>query len=110
VKEIAALSKMLSVVGKVDEFMQINELRALLYYYANPGQTVNSMQEVFGFDTATCSRVVARLSERAGPGGQKGHGYLYSIQDDSNIRRKLVYVTPKGQLFLEKVASAGAGA
>ena len=105
-KEIAALSKMLAVVGKVDEFMPINELRALLYFYEKPGQTVNSMQEVFGADTATCSRVVARLSDRAGPGGQKGHGFLYAVQDDSNIRRKLVYVTPKGQLFLQRIANA----
>ena len=108
-KEIAALSKMLTVVGTVDEFMPINELRALLYFREKPGQTVNSMQEVFGFDTATCSRVVARFSDRAGPGGQKGHGFLYSVADDENIRRKLVYVTPKGQLFLQMVADAAAG-
>jgi DNA-binding MarR family transcriptional regulator len=105
-EEIAALSMMLSVVAKSDAYMPINELRTLLYFHEHPGSTVNSLQEAFGFDTATCSRVVGRLGERAAP-GKKGHGFVVLHTDDSNIRRKMVYLTPKGMNFLQRVAAAG---
>ena len=80
----------------------------VLFYIAshNPCHK-QAIEEDYGLTTASCSRSINFLAaEPSRPGKQSdGLGLVEKYHDDSNFRRFLVRLTPKGEQLIDQLKS-----
>jgi len=87
---------------RLDPDMPTQTALTLLTIASSPGLTVREVQERLGFAPSSASRNVAALSDR-NRHGQPGLGLITYRVNPTDYRCKQLFLTPKGQRFINTV-------
>ncbi|WP_018868260.1 MULTISPECIES: MarR family winged helix-turn-helix transcriptional regulator [unclassified Thioalkalivibrio] len=99
-KEAARAISFLKEVQMVQADMPAQTLRTFIEVANRPGITMTELARRLGYSQASCSRNVAALGKWHSY-NKKGHDLLKAEEDPAERRRKIVKLTPKGELFAE---------
>lgn len=70
---------------------------------ANPGRSLKELQEVTGLGQAVMSRSCAMLGRGKPAVGIHGMGLVSTDEDPTNYSRKIVNLTPEGEVLLREI-------
>lgn len=104
-KTMKALLTVVVEVRKVDPEMQMQTFETLLRIALNEGVPMAQLQQETKVSLSATSRNVGILS-RVNVKGAKALGFCEAHEDPMDRRRKVVYMTPKGKTFIDKLNTA----
>lgn len=90
---------------KLDEVMPMQMALCFVVVANNPGISMHELSKKTGLSQASCSRNTAALSEYH-RSGKPGHNIVYTEPDPSDSRRKLMFLTAKGERILSTIQRA----
>lgn len=98
------LDKCLSVLGEVDNELQIQTLRAFLFVAHRGTCTQKDVELALKYTNSSASRNISywtalRFDKR------EGKDFIIRLEDPSDRRYKVLTLTKKGKEFLEKIRS-----
>lgn len=92
----------LAALREIDPYIPSQTAECLLVIAVNPGITMQRLSELTGLAQSSCSRNVALLSKFQRL-GKEGYDLVEAVDDPRERRRKIVYLTSKGQRVVNKV-------
>ena len=85
--------------------LRVRQLAFLQYVALNPGRTQTEIAEALGVSTSAISRNIDVFGTGyAKTDRHKSHGLVESLRDKADERLLLIYMTRKGERFLEDLA------
>ncbi len=106
--EAVRLMKLASVIDhfrEVDPAFPVSYIAALLAVAREPGLSGTEYAKQLGHEQAPMSRMLLELGQKSRHGGP-GRGWLYSVTDSLDLRRKHIYLTDEGKEIVRKVVEA----
>lgn len=107
-KELHRLLAAMDAVQEDDEDLPVQQLRIFFAIGLRPGISSADLLKITGTSQASISRNVAALSEWHRL-GKAGLNLVEAVSDPAERRRKIHFLTPRGQRRLEKVLTAFTG-
>jgi DNA-binding MarR family transcriptional regulator len=92
----------LAAVREIDPYIPTQTAECLLVVAVNPGITMQKLSDLTGLAQSSCSRNVAMLSKYHRL-GKEGYDLVEAVDDPRERRRKIVYLTRKGQTVVNKI-------
>jgi DNA-binding MarR family transcriptional regulator len=92
----------LSALREIDPYIPAQTIECLLVVAVNPGITMQKLSEQTGLAQSSCSRNVAMLSKYHRL-GKEGYDLVEAVDDPRERRRKIIYLTTKGQKVVNTV-------
>lgn len=93
----------LEVFRAIEPTMPTQLVYTFLMVATHEGITATEIMQKSGFKLSTLSRHLLDLGRRNRM-KQPGYELVEPRQDDTDIRRKLLYLTPKGRLIFQQLA------
>jgi DNA-binding MarR family transcriptional regulator len=90
-----------AAIREVDPYIPTQTAECLLVVAAQPGITMQKLSESTGLAQSSCSRNVAMLSKYHRL-GKEGYDLVEAVDDPRERRRKIVFLTTKGQRLINK--------
>jgi len=106
-KEIRATIRVLEQFKDIDPDISLPSILALLYIAEDDGQRENQwhMEQKLGMSNATASRAASHWFKWKRP-KVAGHDFIVSEVDPEDRRYKILYLTHKGQKFIERLKAS----
>ena len=82
--------------------MPMQQADVLLAIAAKPGLTMNELSKLTGLSQSSISRNVSAMSKYHRL-GKEGLNLVEAVTDPRETRRRLVYLTPHGKMFITKL-------
>jgi DNA-binding MarR family transcriptional regulator len=101
--EIIELAK---VIRRHGDLMTPQAFQIVMEIALEPGITMSSLEQRTGLSHASISRNLSALSDWHRLGKQ-GLGFVEKVQDPTESRRQIAFLTSKGRQFVEEALSAG---
>ncbi|MCD6005080.1 MarR family winged helix-turn-helix transcriptional regulator [Halomonas sp. IOP_6] len=89
---------------KLESDLPVKVAYLFAYIAANPGISISELQKQTNIEQSTCSRSVAVLSEWQ-TAEKPGLGLVWTEEDPEERRRKLAYLTEKGEKLAATLAN-----
>ncbi len=90
---------------ELDPAFPVSYIAALLAVAREPGLTGTEYAARLGQEQAPMSRMLLELGQKSRHGGP-GRGWLYSVPDPVDLRRKHIYLTPAGRALVDEILDA----
>ena len=103
-KELNKILRVLEELRKIDPEMQLQMAATLILVANKQGITMKELSKTLGISQASCSRNVAALSKWHRL-NKPGHDLVYASEDPAERRRKIVFLTSKGEQVAETLCS-----
>ena len=101
----SSTARLLSLVRAVREIsprMEVQDLEVFLIVAERPGVTPREIEDLAGVTRTSASRAGYRLSSEVLP-GEPGLGLVVIEGDPQDRRKKALYLSPRGQRFLNSL-------
>ncbi len=89
------------ILRDLEETFNANDLYVLLRVSGEPGMFMDTLANDLGSAASTVSRICARLGDHSV--SVRGHGLISASVDGVDARRRVLYMTPKGQAFVRRL-------
>jgi DNA-binding MarR family transcriptional regulator len=99
---ISGIIGTIKMAREIDEVMPAQMLHVLLLIAQRPGRTVRELSELSGLSQPSISRNTVTLSPLQRP-DKPGHGLVDAIEDPTERRRKIFFLTKKGRLVVNNM-------
>lgn len=106
-KSLATLGKAIQRLRAIDPEMPMQTALLFLLVAQRPGLTMKEIEEVMLVSQASVSRNVAALSQWSRH-DKPGHGLVLAREDPLERRRKIVFLTQRGELLARELAQIAA--
>lgn len=106
-KSLATLGKAIQRLRAIDPEMPMQTALLFLLVAQRPGLTMKELQRAMVTSQASISRNVATLSRWA-RFDKRGHDLLIAKEDPRERRRKVVFLTQRGELLARELAQIAA--
>ena len=100
------MTKALEAVQKIDPDMPIQYLSALLFVASHPGCFQIDLVDKASLSTSAACRFVTAMGHQPAGRIKTVHRLLEKIESDEDRRYKALYLTPRGQEMVKKIAEA----
>lgn len=101
-KPMATALKFLAALREIDPYLPSQTAETLLVVANRPGLTMAELEKETGLAQSTISRNVASLSKWHRI-GKEGYDLVEAVDDPRERRRKIVFLTVKGQRLVQKI-------
>jgi DNA-binding MarR family transcriptional regulator len=102
IKPLGATIGFLQGLREVDPYIASQTIECLLAVAMRPGITMQDLSKDTGLAQSSCSRNIALLSKYHRL-GKEGFDLVEAVDDPRERRRKIVYLTAKGQKLVNKL-------
>lgn len=96
------LEKCLSILGEIDNELQIQTLRAFLFVAHRGTCTQKDVELGLGYTNSSASRNISYWTERRFD-KKKGKGFIIRAEDPDDRRFKILSLTENGKSFFQKI-------
>lgn len=96
------LDKCLSLLGEVDNELQIQTLRVFLFVAHRGSCTQKDVELALNYSNSSASRNVSYWTERRFD-KREGKGFIVRLEDPTDRRYKVLTLTKKGKEFFERI-------
>jgi DNA-binding MarR family transcriptional regulator len=107
-EEIHRLMAIIEIARADDPVMPIQMLQTFLAVAKQPGISMQQLGEILRTSQASCSRNVAALGKWH-KFGEPGLNLVEAVEDPTERRRKIMFLTPKGRARVQEILSAMTG-
>ena len=101
-KPMATALKFLAALREIDPYLPTQTAECLLVVANRPGLAMAELANETGLAQSSCSRNVAALSKWHRL-GKEGYDLVEAVDDPRERRRKIIFLTLKGQKLVQKV-------
>ncbi|MDD3020696.1 MAG: MarR family transcriptional regulator [Alphaproteobacteria bacterium] len=100
-KQILGLQQVIETCTKVDKCFPLQYIKCLLFIYEKGGMGISELAEVSELGISTTSRIVHSLADRRQ--NNTGYHFVMIVNDQNNGRKRQIFLTPKGKVFVENL-------
>lgn len=105
-RRLAEVIEMAKIVRRHGDLMTTQAFQVVMEVALEPGITMQTLEQRTGLSHASISRNLSALSHWHRL-GKPGLGMVEKVQDPTESRRQIAFLTSKGREFVEDVLSAG---